>query len=155
VAAAAGVEGVRWDFNRPPWTDTVVRERLERTATGAKDLGERWSAELLSTLTPEELAHELADLARLRATRLEATEWTQMQASVAGDDISVRDMQVWIESRVTVLDEAIRSFELAWLAVPDERAGSLPSASARSSGTASQASSNERIASSRDRKSVV
>lgn len=102
-----------------------MKERLEGAVADAAAFVESRPAESFQTIDPVELAEALAEVAALRAAREEGRVWTTLLAWTDGDDPAVQDVQAWVNDRLPRLDEAIRHFELAWMAVPDERAHEL------------------------------
>ena len=102
-----------------------MKERLESAVSDADSFVDRWPVEVLAVIEPAELAQLLESLAELRAASNECKWWAFMLASTDGDDPSVLDLQAWADSRLPLVTEAIRHFELAWGALPDERAEAL------------------------------
>src|SRR5581483_9855171 len=71
-----------------------------------------------------------AELADLRASAKEGKYWTMLLTWTDSGNPAVQDIQAWVDERLPRFDEALRHFELAWAAVPDERARELADADA-------------------------
>jgi oligoendopeptidase F len=86
---------------------------------------ERWPADGLEPLEPPRLLALLRELAELRASRQEASLWAMMLTATDSENPAVLDIRAWVDTRLPRLDDAIRHFELAWMALPEDRARSL------------------------------
>ena len=102
-----------------------MKERLEAAVADAAAFVERWSAKSLETIEPTNLRALLRELADIRAARFEATYWAFMLTATDSENPAVLDIRAWVDNRSPRLDEAIRHFELAWMALSDDRARSL------------------------------
>jgi oligoendopeptidase F len=125
TAVESGARGVRWDLTPLAPSEEAMRERLEGAVADAAAFVERWSAESLETIEPaglRELLHELADL---RAAGYEARQWAFALRMTDSENPAVLDIRAWVDNLSPRLDDAIRHFELAWMALPDNRARSL------------------------------
>src|SRR5262245_25501787 len=102
-----------------------MKERLEAAVADAAAFVERWPAESLETIEPTSLRVLLHELAEIRAARYEANQWAFMLTRTDSENPAVLDIRAWVDYRSPRLEDAIRHFELAWTALPDERARSL------------------------------
>lgn len=125
AAVESGAQGVRWDLTLLAPSEEAMKERLGAAVADAAAFVERWPAESLVSIDPADLATLLGEVAAIRAARTEGQYWTMMLTWTEGDNPDVLDVQAWVDSRIPRLDEAIRHFELAWAALPDERAEEL------------------------------
>jgi oligoendopeptidase F len=125
AAVESGAQGVRWDLTLLAPSEEAMKERLEAVVGDAAAFVERWPAESLASIEPADLATLLGELGAIRAARTEGQYWTMMLTWTEGDNPDILDVQAWVDSRLPRLDEAIRHFELAWVAVPDESAEEL------------------------------
>jgi oligoendopeptidase F len=125
VTVATGAEGVRWDLTPLAPSEEAMRVRAEEAVAGAAAFVERWPVETIETAGPERLAELLGELALLRAARDEVAEWSLLLQWTDAENPATADISAWIEERLPRLDEAPRHFELAWAAVPAERAEAI------------------------------
>jgi len=125
TAVDSGAQGVRWDLTPLAPSEEVMKERLEAAVADAAAFVERWSAESLGTIEPAGLRALLRELADIRAARSEARQWAFMLTKTDSENPAVLDIRAWVDIRSPRLDEAIRHFELAWMALPDDRARAL------------------------------
>ena len=102
-----------------------MKERLERAVADAAAFIERWPAESIPAIDPSQLAALLAELAEIRAAHDEGRYWVMMLTWTDTENPAVLDVQAWVDDRLPRFDDAIQHFELAWMAVPDERAQEL------------------------------
>ena len=102
-----------------------MKERLEAAVAEAAAFVERWSAKSLATIEPTSLRALLRELADIRAARNEARQWAFMLTKTDSENPAVLDIRAWVDNRLPRLEDAIRHFELAWMALPDDRARSL------------------------------
>ena len=125
TAVESGAEGVRWDLTPLAPGEEAMKARLESAVADAAAFPGRWPADSLAAIDPDRLATLLGELGALRAAREEGRVWSMLLTWTDGDNPAVLDVQAWVNDRLPMLEEAIRHFELAWLAVPDERARAL------------------------------
>jgi oligoendopeptidase F len=102
-----------------------MKERLEAAVVDAGAFVERWPAESLETIAPTSLRDLLQELADIRTVGYEARNWAFMLTKTDSENPAVLDIRAWVDSLSPRLDDAIRHFELAWTALPDDRARSL------------------------------
>jgi len=102
-----------------------MKERLGAAVADAAAFVERWSAKSLETIEPARLRALLCELADIRAARYEANQWAFMLTRTDSENPAVLDIRAWVDDGLPRLDDAIRHFELAWMALPDDRARSL------------------------------
>jgi oligoendopeptidase F len=125
TAVESGAHGVRWDLTPLAPSEEAMQERLEAAAANAAAFVARWPAESLETFEPTGLRKLLRELAEIRAVVYEARDWAFMLGKTDSENPAVLDVQAWVDNWLPRLEEAIRHFELAWMALPDERARSL------------------------------
>ena len=125
MTVTTGAEGVRWDLTPLAPSEPAMRERMEEAVADAAAFVERWPVAAIQTAEPAALAELLRELASLRAARDEVAEWSMLLQWSDGENPATADVSAWVEERLPRIDEALRHFELAWAAVPDERAESV------------------------------
>ena len=125
TAVESGAQGIRWDLTPLAPSEEAMKERLEAAVADAAAFVERWSAKSLETIEPTSLRALLRELADIRAARSEARQWAFMLTKTDSENPAVLDIRAWVDIRSPRLDDAIRHFELAWMALPDDRARSL------------------------------
>jgi oligoendopeptidase F len=125
AAVESGAEGVRWDVTLLAPSEEAMKARLTAAVADAEAFVERWPAEAIEGIDANRLATVLQELAALKASRKEAEDWTMMAIWTDSENPAVLDVQAWVNDRLPQLEDAIRHFELAWLAVSDERAQAL------------------------------
>jgi oligoendopeptidase F len=124
-AVESGAQGIRWDLTPLAPSEEAMKERLEAAVADAAAFVERWSATALETIEPTSLLSLLRELAAIRAARFEVRHWAFMLTKTDTENPAVLDIRASVDSRSPRLDDAIRHFELAWMALPDHRARSL------------------------------
>ena len=102
-----------------------MKERLEAAVANAAGFVERSSPESLETIDRTSLWALLRELADLRAARDEGKHWAIMLSTTDSENPAVLDIRAWVDNRLLRLNDAIRTFELGWTALPDDRARSL------------------------------
>ena len=130
TAVESGAQGVRWDLTPLAPSEEAMKERLEAGVADAAAFVERWSTGSIEAIEPEGLARLLVELAAIRAAQTEGRHWTMMLTFTDGENPVVLDIQAWVDSRLPRFDDAIRHFELAWVALPADRARALAGAEA-------------------------
>jgi oligoendopeptidase F len=125
TAVESGARRVRWDLTPLAPSEEAIKRRIEASVAEAAAFVERWSAKSLKTIEPTGLQALLRELAAIRAARVEAKHWAYMLEMTDSENPTVLDIRAWVDSRSPRLDDAIRHFELAWMALPDDRARSL------------------------------
>lgn len=125
TAVESGAQGVRWDLTPLAPSEEAMKERLEAAVAEAAAFVERWSAKSLETIDPTSLRALLRELADIRAAHDEAKHWAFMLTKTDSENPAVLDIRAWVDNRLPRLDDAIRHFELAWMALPDDRARPL------------------------------
>ena len=121
----SGAQGVRWDLTPLAPSEPAMKERLEAAVADADTFVERWPAESLATIEPTGLRALLHELAEIRAAGYEARQWAFMLRMTDSENPAVLDIRAWVDNLSPRLDDAIRHFELAWMALPDDRARAL------------------------------
>jgi oligoendopeptidase F len=121
TAVESGAQGVRWDLTPLAPSEQAMKERLGAAVADAAAFVERWSAKSLEMLEPTSLRALLRELADIRAARDEAKQWAFMLTQTDSENPAVLDIRAWVDNRLPHLKDAIRHFELAWMALPDDR----------------------------------
>jgi oligoendopeptidase F len=125
TAVESGAQGVRWDLTPLAPSEDAMKERLEAAVADADAFVERWPAELLETIEPRGLRALLHELAEIRAAGYEARQWAWVLRMTDSENSALLDIRAWVDNLSPGLDDAIRHFELAWMALPDDRARRL------------------------------
>ena len=125
TAGDSGAQGVRWDLTPLAPSEEAMKERLEAAVADAAAFVERWPVRSLETIEPTSLRALLRELADIRAARFEARHWAFMLTKTDSENPAVLDIRAWVDICSPRLEDAIRHFELAWMALPDDRARSL------------------------------
>ena len=125
TAVESGAQGVRWDLTPLAPSEEAMKERLEAAVAEAAAFVERWSAKALETIEPADLRALLHELAEIRAAGYEARQWAFAFRMTDSENPAVLDIRAWVDNLSPRLDDAIRHFELAWLALTDDRVRSL------------------------------
>lgn len=120
-------EGVRWDLSGLAADPADARARADAAAAAAADFEQRWRPRLESLDGPS-LAELLAELADLRSAREEATAYGYLAGSTDAGSTEAQDTEAYLEEKATAIGNAVRFFELSWLALTDERAAELAAA---------------------------
>jgi len=102
-----------------------MKERLEAAVADAAAFVARWPAESLETIEATSLRVLLRELAHIRAARFEARHWAFMLNMSDSENPAVLDIRACVDVRSPRLDDAIRHFELAWVALPLDCARAL------------------------------
>jgi oligoendopeptidase F len=121
----SGAQGVRWDLTLLAPSEEAMQERLEAAVADAAAIVERWPADALETIAPTGLQELLRELAEIRAAVYEGRDWGFMLSKTDSENPAVLDVRAWVGNWLPRLEEAIRHFELGWMALSDERARSL------------------------------
>jgi oligoendopeptidase F len=111
-------------------SEEAMKDRLDAAVADAAGFVERWPVDAIRAVDPEQLATLLDELADLRAAAKEGKYWTMLLTWTDSGNPAVQDVQAWVDDRLPRFDEALRHFELAWAAVPDDRAHELADADA-------------------------
>jgi oligoendopeptidase F len=106
-------------------SEAAMKERLDAAVADAAAFVERWPAKSLETIEPASLWALLRELADIRASRDEGKHWAILLTRTETENPALLDIRAWVDDRLPRLDDAIRHFELAWIALPDDRARSL------------------------------
>jgi oligoendopeptidase F len=125
TAVESGAEGVRWDLTPLAPSEQAMKERLEAGVADAAAFVERWPVDAIGTIDAPELATLLGELSDLRAGRREGEWWAFLLRWSDAENPAVADISAWVDERLPRFDEAIRHFELAWIATPEEQAREL------------------------------
>ncbi len=125
MTGGTGAEGVRWDLTPLAPSEQAMKERLDAAVADAAAFVESRPVDAIAAIEPPALAEVLRELAALRAARREGEQWALVLQWSDSENPAVADISAWVDERLPRLDEAIRHFELAWMAIPDDRAEAL------------------------------
>ncbi|MDX6520584.1 MAG: oligoendopeptidase [Gaiellales bacterium] len=82
----------------------------------------------LATIAAPALAAVMAELGSLKHRTRRMRAFAELRAAEDSRDLAAADLSSLIEQRLPEIDDALRSFTLAWLALPDELAATLAGA---------------------------
>jgi oligoendopeptidase F len=121
--------GVRWDLTTLYPDDDVARSELDSALELARAFRERYRGRV-AELDATGLAEALSGLAELdnRLSRLGSYAGLRLSVNVSGE--AERDLNAAVEQRMVEAQNALRFFELEWIALDDERAAELSNAEA-------------------------
>jgi len=102
-----------------------MKERLDGAVHDAGAFVERWPAAAIEAIEQSQLERLLAELGEIRAAYSEGQQWAMLLTWTDSENPAVLDVQAWVGDRLPRLQDAIRHFELAWMALPDEQAREL------------------------------
>ena len=120
-------EGIRWDLSGLAADPADARGRADVGAANAAEFEERWRPRIAALDGPT-LAELLAELDDVRSSREEATAYGYLFGSTDAGSDEAQDIEAYLEDKATAIGNAVRFFELAWLALTDERASELAAA---------------------------
>src|SRR5262249_52205315 len=118
-------QGVRWDLTPLAPSEEAMKERLEAAVADAAAFVERWSAKSLETIEPTSLRALLRELADIRASRSETRHWAFMLTQTDNENRGALATGGGAAAGWPRRAAGLRHFELAWIALPDDRARSL------------------------------
>ncbi len=116
-------EHARWDLSPIFASDSAAADELERLAPESAAFAERLPD--LSRLDAASLAAVLSELSDLKHRLRRVRVYAELRAAEDSTDTSAADVASLIEQRSPAVEDALRAFVLAWLAVPDDVAAAL------------------------------
>lgn len=117
-------EGVRWDLTPLAASADDARALLDAGITRANAFQERYRG-ALETITAPELAEALFELAAIDNMISRAGSYAHLREATDITDTENRDLSAAIDRRMVEAGNALRFFELEWLALPEGRAEQL------------------------------
>lgn len=117
-------EGVRWDLSAICADAASARRLLDEAIAAAEAFDGRYRG-AVATLDAEGLAEALAELARISNALHRAGSYVGLRRSVDVNDDEARDLETVIDQGMVRAQNALRFFELEWIALPDEAAETL------------------------------
>ena len=96
TAVDSGAQGVRWDLTPLAPSEDAMKERLEAAVADAHAFVERWPADLIEAIEPDDLATLLGELADLHASYREGRYWTMLVTWTDSENPAVQDVQAWV-----------------------------------------------------------
>ena len=116
--------GVRWDlsplFASPEAAEGAIEPSLER----ARAFESAWRGRT-AELTPAQLAEALHELGEIDNELSRIASYTMLRKAVDVTSEQNRDLGAAVDAAIVQARNALRFFELEWLALDDERAGEL------------------------------
>ncbi len=120
--------GVHWDLSRIV-TDAAAARALLADALGACEAFADQLRGRVGELGADELATALAELARIDNALSRAGSYAGLRRSVDVNDDEARDLEAAVDQGFVQASNALRFFELEWIALPDDVALPLADAS--------------------------
>jgi oligoendopeptidase F len=114
---------VRWDLSPLFASDAEAAAELDGLASDCA----RFTQQLpdLTTIAAPALAAVMAELGGLKHRTRRMRAFAELRASEDSRDGAAADLGSLIEQRLPEIDDALRGFTLAWLALPDDAAATL------------------------------
>jgi oligoendopeptidase F len=128
-AASAGprAAGVHWDLS-PLCSDAEeARRRLEEGLERARAFERRYRG-TLATIDPAGLAEALEELAAIDNELSRASSYAHLRESVDVNSEENKDLSAAVDRALVEAANALRFFDLEWIALPEERARQLTDA---------------------------
>jgi oligoendopeptidase F len=116
--------GVHWDLTTIVPDATDARRQLEVGLTRARAFEARFRGRL-STMEATELAAALAELSAIDNDLSRVSSYGHLRESVDVTNDENRDLSSAVDRALVEAGNALRFFELEWIALPDDRAAAL------------------------------
>jgi len=120
-------EGVRWDLTPLIASAQDARALLDAGIARARTFESRYRG-TLTTITPVELAAALAELAAIENMLSRAGSYAHLREATDVTDPENRDLSAAVDRGMVDAGNALRFFDLEWLALPEEQASALANA---------------------------
>jgi len=120
-------EGVRWDLTPLIASADDARALLDAGIARARAFESRYRG-TLATITPVELAGALAELAAIENMLSRAGTYAHLREATDVTDPENRDLSAAVDRGMVDAGNALRFFDLEWLALPEEQASALAGA---------------------------
>ena len=113
----------RWDLTPVFATGDAAVAELESLAADASAFAERMPD--LGGTDDAALAGLLSQLSDLRHRASRLTSYIELRTAQDSTDLDAQDLSARVSQRMPAIEDSIRSFQLAWLELPDARADEL------------------------------
>ncbi|MCB0872880.1 MAG: M3 family oligoendopeptidase [Actinobacteria bacterium] len=120
-------EGVHWDLSSLVADADTARTELADGLERARAFQERYRG-TLESIAPADLATALAELASIDNLLSRVGSYAHLRESVDVTSEENRDLSTAMDQGMVEASNALRFFDLEWMALPDERAGELAAA---------------------------
>ncbi len=120
-------EGVRWDLTPLIASADDARALLDAGIARARAFESRYRG-TLETITPVELAAALAELAAIENMLSRAGSYAHLREATDVTDPENRDLSAAVDRGMVDAGNALRFFDLEWLALPEDQASALAGA---------------------------
>lgn len=120
-------EGIRWDLTPLAADSQAARAKIDAVVDQAEQLQARWQGKL-AMLEPASFVELVRELDQVLSARDEAFAYPDLQLSVDLADEEVLDLAAYAEGAFTKVQNAVRFFDLEWLALGEEEALALVAA---------------------------
>ena len=119
--------GVHWDLSPLFASPSAAREAIEPALERARGFESTWRGRM-ATLTPAELAEALEELGAIENELSRIASYAMLRKAVDVTSEENRDLGAAVDTAVVQAQNALRFFELEWLALDDDRARALAEA---------------------------
>jgi oligoendopeptidase F len=119
-------EGVRWDLSPLVGGAGEARDRLRAGIERARAFEARYRG-TLAEITPGALAEALAELAHIDNELARVSSYAHLREATDVTDEENRDLSTAVDRGLVEAGNALRFFELEWMALPEGRAEELAS----------------------------
>ena len=116
--------GVRWDLSPLFASPEAARAAIEPSLERARAFESAWRGRM-AELTPAQLADALHELGEIDNELSRIASYTMLRKAVDVTSEQNRDLGAAVDAAIVQARNALRFFELEWLALDDERAGEL------------------------------
>ena len=120
-------EGVHWDLSSLVADADTARTELADGLERARAFQERYRG-TLESIAPADLATALAELASIDNLLSRVGSYAHLRESVDVTSEENRDLSTAMDQGMVEASNALRFFDLEWMALPDERAAELAAA---------------------------
>jgi oligoendopeptidase F len=127
TSSGPNAAGVHWDLTSIVPDADHARQQLESGLTRARAFETRFRGRL-AQMDPPELADALAELAGIDNDLSRVSSYGHLRESVDVSDEENRDLSSAVDRALVEAGNALRFFELEWIALPDDRATALADA---------------------------
>ena len=116
--------GVRWDLTPLFESTDAARDAIAPTLDRAREFETRWRGRL-EEITADEMAEALSELGEIENTLSRISSYATLRRAVDVTSEENRDLGAAVEQGLIEAANALRFFELEWLALDDEAAQAL------------------------------
>ncbi len=124
AASGPRAQGVRWDLSRLVADAGTARSLLGDSRLAAEAFQERYHGRIAS-FGAADLGAALAELAAIENAVSRVGSYAGLWRSVDVNDDEARDLEATVEQEYVAIANALRFFELEWIALDDAAAGAL------------------------------